>query len=53
MGNSTKLSMHAAPSTLDAKTPEKGLREFRLLPVARPTLPMTGIRTGLREGQHV
>jgi hypothetical protein len=43
---STKLSMHAAPSTPDAKTPEKGLRESRSLPVARPILLMTGVRTG-------
>jgi hypothetical protein len=37
MGNFTKLSMHAALSTPDDRTPEKGLREFRSLPAARPT----------------
>jgi hypothetical protein len=46
MGNSTKLSTHAVPSTPSAKTPEKGLREFISLPAARPISPTTGIRTG-------
>jgi hypothetical protein len=36
-GNITKLSMRAALSTPDDRTPEKGLREFRSLPAARPT----------------
>jgi hypothetical protein len=36
-GNITKLSMHAALSTPDDRTPEKGLREFRSLRAARPT----------------
>jgi hypothetical protein len=45
-GQFYEVSTHAAPSTPGAKTPEKGLHEFRLLPAARLISPTTGIRIG-------